>query len=529
MACAAADGATAVIVRRAAGDQPVVRAVCWWRRVVCGRDRADRDEGGADGVSAGDGRQPLGVGAELAGEDGHLLLAQLRVLASRRGRPGSGAGTTAGRRRPGAARRRSRNRSAPGAGSRPRGDIGCRGQFGPIGGDDGLGAAAGEVFDGGRADGFRQVVQRLDGEFVVGVRQPRASGIGQQVGAGRPAAAALAAAPAASRAVTAPSSMSWSRCRRTAAGGDAQLLRQVGRGQRAVGQQQVDHRGPGAAPRCAPDARTGDPRSHGRAARARRERQCFHNTSVTFFRRRLQRSRPVTVAPDTQVRLTSHTATTPSGRQCDETRAAVASLQTAAVTTDSVRGADQPRRGARRHGAVTPQPVARRRAVERARARQLSRLRRWGTVGALLLMLGSGSSYGAATPIPNPVDGLRVLGLLSRIGPRRTGLLLRRHRADRDVLGADRPAGRPGPGPAAVPQPAQPHPGDVGGAVAGHAAAVLPGRLLLPGHRLDDGATASTPTTPARTTPSATPTRSPTRWTCRWQHTAEPVRARSTC
>ena len=48
---------------------------------------------------------------------------------------------------------------------------------------------------------------------------------------------------------------------------------------------------------------------------------------------------------------------------------------------------------------------------------QLSRLRRWGTVGSLLLMLGSGSSYGAATPIPNPVDGLRVVGLLSRIGP----------------------------------------------------------------------------------------------------------------
>jgi alpha-1,6-mannosyltransferase len=52
--------------------------------------------------------------------------------------------------------------------------------------------------------------------------------------------------------------------------------------------------------------------------------------------------------------------------------------------------------------------------VERS---QLGRLRRWGTVGALLLMLGSGSSYGAATPIPNPVDGLRVIGLLSRVGP----------------------------------------------------------------------------------------------------------------
>ena len=32
-------------------------------------------------------------------------------------------------------------------------------------------------------------------------------------------------------------------------------------------------------------------------------------------------------------------------------------------------------------------------------------------------MVGSGSSYGAATPIPNPVDGLRIAGLLSRIGP----------------------------------------------------------------------------------------------------------------
>ena len=49
--------------------------------------------------------------------------------------------------------------------------------------------------------------------------------------------------------------------------------------------------------------------------------------------------------------------------------------------------------------------------------RQLWRLRRWGTVGALLMAIGSTSSYGAATPIPNPLDGLRVVGLLSRIGP----------------------------------------------------------------------------------------------------------------
>lgn len=47
--------------------------------------------------------------------------------------------------------------------------------------------------------------------------------------------------------------------------------------------------------------------------------------------------------------------------------------------------------------------------------KQLSRLRRFGTAGALLMMIGSTSSYGAATPIPNPVDGLRIIGLLSRV------------------------------------------------------------------------------------------------------------------
>jgi alpha-1,6-mannosyltransferase len=46
---------------------------------------------------------------------------------------------------------------------------------------------------------------------------------------------------------------------------------------------------------------------------------------------------------------------------------------------------------------------------------QLSRLRRWGTAGALLMMVGSTSSYGAASPIPNPVDGIRILGLMSRL------------------------------------------------------------------------------------------------------------------
>ncbi len=49
--------------------------------------------------------------------------------------------------------------------------------------------------------------------------------------------------------------------------------------------------------------------------------------------------------------------------------------------------------------------------------RQLRVLRQTGTTGALLIAVGSVSSYGAANPIPNPVDGLRIIGLLSRIGP----------------------------------------------------------------------------------------------------------------
>ena len=66
-------------------------------------------------------------------------------------------------------------------------------------------------------------------------------------------------------------------------------------------------------------------------------------------------------------------------------------------------------------GAAGPDEAAG--ALDETERGQLSRLRRWGTVGALLLMLGAGSSYGSASPIPNPVDGLRIIGLLSRIGP----------------------------------------------------------------------------------------------------------------
>jgi alpha-1,6-mannosyltransferase len=55
--------------------------------------------------------------------------------------------------------------------------------------------------------------------------------------------------------------------------------------------------------------------------------------------------------------------------------------------------------------------------LDKNELRQLKVLRRLGTTGALLMAVGSISSYGAATPIPNPVDGLRIFGLLSRVGP----------------------------------------------------------------------------------------------------------------
>lgn len=54
-------------------------------------------------------------------------------------------------------------------------------------------------------------------------------------------------------------------------------------------------------------------------------------------------------------------------------------------------------------------------ALDADELRQLSRLRRWGTAGALLMMIGATSSYGSASPIPNPFDGNRLLGLMSRL------------------------------------------------------------------------------------------------------------------
>lgn len=104
------------------------------------------------------------------------------------------------------------------------------------------------------------------------------------------------------------------------------------------------------------------------------------------------------MAPDTQGRLA-----------CTNGRRPVPTY-TAAVTADRLAaGAPGPTVG------PVPDPSAAR--LDPLEVKQLARLRRWGTVGALLLMLGAGSSYGSASPIPNPVDGIRILGLLSRIGP----------------------------------------------------------------------------------------------------------------
>ena len=152
--------------------------------------------------------------------------------------------------------------------------------------------------------------------------------------------------------------------------------------------------------------------------------------------------------------------------------------------------------------------------LDAAERGQLGRLRRWGTVGALLLMLGSGSSYGAATPIPNPVDGLRVIGLLSRIGPAALAcsyagiglivlcwVLIGRLAAPGRVRRLSRSQLSHTLAMWAVPLLVTP-------------AAVLPRRVLLPGHRIDDEGGLQPVRFRARTTPSATRTRTPTRSMC---------------
>ena len=228
------------------------------------------------------------------------------------------------------------------------------------------------------------------------------------------------------------------------------------------------------------------------------------------------------MVPDTQVRLTI--------RRTSDTGASNACVVVGSVHSS---GGDGPvdgaadRRPARSPRCVLlpgdrPAPVTGRPARTPPERGQLSRLRRWGTVGALLLMLGHRLVLRRRHPDPEPGGRLRVIGLLSRIGP---AALACSYAGIGLIVLCWVLIGRlaaPGRRPAAVPQPAQPHAGDVGGAAAGHPAAVLPGRLLLPGHRLDDGARLQPVRRRARTTRSATPTRYAHQVDVRWQHTASP-------
>ena len=68
--------------------------------------------------------------------------------------------------------------------------VGSGVEFGAAAGHDLLGAAAGEGATASGAALLGQELQRLDGEVVVGVRQPGPAGLGQQVHPGRTAAAA---------------------------------------------------------------------------------------------------------------------------------------------------------------------------------------------------------------------------------------------------------------------------------------------------------------------------------------------------
>ena len=65
------------------------------------------------------------------------------------------------------------------------------GQLCAVGLDHCLGTTPGEVRDRGRADRLGQILQCLHSQLVVGVRQPGASDIGEQVRAGRTSTASL--------------------------------------------------------------------------------------------------------------------------------------------------------------------------------------------------------------------------------------------------------------------------------------------------------------------------------------------------
>ncbi len=162
---------------------------------------------------------------------------------------------------------------------------------------------------------------------------------------------------------------------------------------------QIDHHtsataSPSRTDRAGPDrVESARRRTTGRAGNspggAMSSQPAFHNANVTYFA--LQRNRrPGRVLCDWPRRPGLPT-------RHDGRRTAVRRLPTLLlVSTD---------------GAVTTGQL------NQAETHQFRRLRRWGTVGALLMAYASSSSYGAANPIPNPMSGVRILGLLTRVGP----------------------------------------------------------------------------------------------------------------
>ena len=183
-----------------------------------GRVRGARDAGGAHPVAVGDGGQPLHVAAEHAADglglglaqlgelvgdvrDGAVLLAQLLAhghVARAGGVPlvGEDPGQHLGRARAaGSAAATTPKRCSMNATRR-----------------------VGELPDGGVAAGLVEEAQRLHGEVVVLLVEALAAGLGEREHLGRAAAAARGRGCAARGPRRVPSSSSWSRWRRTAAG-----------------------------------------------------------------------------------------------------------------------------------------------------------------------------------------------------------------------------------------------------------------------------------------------------------------------
>lgn len=343
---------------------------CWGRSGRLGRcshrDRAGQ-EGGAERITVGDGRQPLSSAVEGLGKDLELGLAELReasrdmghrtvVLAQLRAERdlvGTGCEAAIGQR--------------PGQDAHPVGQ--------GIGGveiltdisDQCFRTTSGEGHHRLLTTGLSDVLQHTGGQFVVAVWEQFTPTLGEQVLAGGPAPATQSVAnlPGAENTgfgqgvevPTHPGSR------------DPEPFGDLGGSGRAVHERANDRR-----PGIGLSSLGG-----------------FHNTSVTLF------------GDAFKGRLTSP-AIRPGRRGCCSHTAATLLPPTRLHYAAMVPKA-----------AVSQLPPAA--ALTATELGQLSRLRRWGTTGALLMMVGATSSYGAANPIPNPVDGIRVLGLMSQLGP----------------------------------------------------------------------------------------------------------------